>query len=132
MRQRSLSLLILAFLCAIFLMATANAQERKGMISGHVTDSTRAVLQGARVELQPNGPSAVSDNEGQFTLTGVMPGHYTLTVSYLGFAPFSKDVTVTAGQALNVDAALQVEKRSEIVEVRPEREVGEVGAINRE
>src|SRR5262249_12126143 len=108
------------------------AQERKGTVTGHVTDSTHAVLQGARVELKPNGPAAVSDNEGQFVISGVAPGGYKLTVSYLGFSTFSKDVTVTAGQAASVEAVLQVEGRSETIEVRAEREVGEIGALNRE
>jgi len=117
----------------LFFVAPATAQERKGTITGHVTDATHAVLRGAQVELQPSGQTAVSDAQGQFIISGVAPGHYTLTVSAVGFAPFStNDVGVTSGAVLNVDATLQVERHMEVVEVRAEREHGEVEAINRE
>lgn len=132
MRRSLLSLFLLALMCNLFPPAPAAAQERKGTISGRVTDSTRAVLRGARVELQPKGPAAVTDGEGEFTISGLAPGQYKVTISYMGFTPFSTDVTVSAGQPASVDAVLQVERRSEVVEVRPEREVGEVEAINRE
>jgi TonB-dependent receptor len=106
------------------------AQERKATISGHITDADHAVLQGARVELQPNGYKAVSDSQGQFTISDLSPGHYTLTVSYVGFAPFSTELDVTAGQVAKVDATLQIGTHSEVVEVRGERQHGEVEALN--
>jgi len=42
---------------AIFLLLgfSSHAQERKGGISGHVTDVNHDALVGARVEVQPNG-----------------------------------------------------------------------------
>src|SRR5215471_17378734 len=107
------SLFSVALICGLLQPAPLAAQERKGTVTGHVTDATHAVLQGARVELKPNGPTAVSDNEGQFVISGVTPGNYTVTVSYLGFASFSKDVTVTPGQPASIDAVLQIESRSE-------------------
>ncbi len=92
------SLFLSVSIVSVFYLAPATAQERKGIISGRVTDSTHAVLQGARVELQPKGPSVVSDSQGQFTIGGLTPGHYTLTVTAVGFAPFStSDLAVTAG-----------------------------------
>ena len=118
---------------SIFGLLSAGAQERRGAVTGHVTDATGAIVQGARAELQPGGQTAVSDGQGQFTIVGLAPGQYTLTVSAIGFAPFStKDVAVTAGGVMNVDAKLQVEAKTEVVEVRADRERGEVEALNRE
>jgi TonB-dependent receptor len=109
------------------------AQERKGTIIGHVVDATQAVVQGASVELQPGGQTAVSDGQGQFTLTGVAAGRYKITITALGFATFTNnDVAVTAGGVLTLDAALKVETRTEVVEVRAPREHGEVEALNRQ
>src|SRR5215469_12466387 len=117
---------------SIFGLSPACAQQR-GTITGHVTDATRAVVQGAQVALQPGGQTAVSDGQGQFTIAGLAPGQYTLTVSAIGFAQFStKDLAVTAGGVVNVDATLQVEAKTEVVEVRAERQHGEVEALNRE
>ncbi|HEY6271529.1 MAG TPA: TonB-dependent receptor, partial [Terriglobales bacterium] len=122
----------LAFLTALSLVAAA-AQERKGGISGYVTDATRAVVQGAKVAVQPGGQTAVSDGQGQFTITGLAPGRYTVTVSAIGFAAFtSNDVAVTSGGIVNVDAKLAIETHTEVVDVRAPREHGEIEALNRE
>jgi len=118
---------------SIFLLLgfSSHAQERKGSMSGHVTDVNHDALVGARVELQPNGYAVVTDAQGMFTISDLTPGKYTLTVSYVGFKPFSKDVTVAAG-VTNADAMLDIETVNEQVIVPGERERGEVEAINRE
>lgn len=121
-------------ICALQLMVifSATAQEKKGTITGRVTDASAAVLQGARVKLEPTEQYSVSNSDGSFTLSGVNPGHYTLTVSYLGFSEFKQAVDVTAGGAANVNAVLQVAAASQEVTVHADREFGEVEAINRE
>ena len=108
------------------------AQKGSGTIEGRVTDPAHDALRGARVELQPKGLTAVSDDQGQLTFTGIPSGNYTLTVSYIGFSQFSAPVTVTAGQVVQVDASLKIGAVSEEVLVRGEREHGELEAINRE
>jgi len=107
------------------------AQERKGSITGSVTDASHGVLKGARVELQPKGQQAVSDAQGQFAISDLPPGAYTLTISYVGLAPFSQAVTVTAGET-HVDAELQVAAAADSITVTAERPRGEAEAINRE
>jgi len=118
---------------SIFLLLgfSSHAQEKKGSISGHVTDVNHDALVGARVEVQPNGYAVTTDAQGAFTISDLTPGKYTLTVSYVGFKPFSKDVTVAAG-VTNADAMLDIETVNEQVIVPGERERGEVEAINRE
>lgn len=107
------------------------AQSGKGTISGHVVDASGAVLQGARIELQPKGISVVSNGHGEFELTGLAAGGYKLTVSYLGFQTFEKQVTLEAGQAMRLDTRLDVASKNETVIVTAERVFGEVEAINR-
>ena len=131
--RKSLCFLIAVIMCSMLALIPAAAQDRKGAISGHVTDATQAVVQGARVEVQPGGQTAVSDGQGQFTISGLAPGRYKVTVSAIGFAVFSNnDVAVTAGGVVNVDAALNIEATTQVVEVRAGRERGEVEALNRE
>jgi len=129
-------LLFAQFRLGLFLIlcgtTAVQAQDRSGSIAGSVKDNTQGVLQGARVELHPDGQAAVSNGQGQFTITGVATGHYTLTVSYIGFTPFSAEVNVVAGQTVNVDAVLQVAKTSEEVNVVAGRQFGELEALNRE
>jgi TonB-dependent receptor len=121
-------------LLAIFLLLgfSSRGQERSGTISGHVTDVNHDALVGARVELQPAGYAVVTDAQGAFTISNLAPGKYTLSFSYVGFKPFSKEVTVASGGVTNSDAALEIETVNQEVIVRGERERGEVEAINRE
>src|SRR5215471_1958412 len=116
----------------VFTMWTTSAfaQQRRGAITGRVSDKEHAVLQGARIEVQPGGKTAVSDSQGQFTVPDVAPGRYTVTISYVGFEPFSSEIEVTPGNVANVDAVLQIGSRTEVVEVRAERQQGEVEALN--
>ena len=88
MRKSLYSLLSVTLILFMLCVIPATAQEGKGTISGRVTDPDHRALQGARVELQPKGPTAVSDDQGQFTIPDVTPGNYTVTISYIGFSPF--------------------------------------------
>ena len=115
---------------ALSCLTPLHGQERRGMITGSVTDVEQSILPGARVELQPGGQSVVSNAQGQFTILNLTAGHYTLTVSYVGFAPFSKELEIAAGQIVHVDAALQIGMQNEVVTVSGERGRGEVEAIN--
>ncbi len=121
-------------LLGIFLLLgfSSRAQERRGSISGHVTDVNHDALVGARVELQPNGYAVTTDAQGAFTISDLAAGKYTLTISYVGFKPFSKDLAVASSGMTNADAMLDIETVNEQVIVPGERERGEVEAINRE
>ena len=130
MRMSARSVLLCLLFCSAVWVAGGMAQERRGTITGRVTDPSGGVLQGAQIDLRPGGNAAVSDGHGDFTITNVVPGKYTLTVSYVGFEPFSSDVNVTGDAAQRVEVTLQVGARSEVVTVRGERERGEVEAIN--
>jgi TonB-dependent receptor len=120
---------VVLFFCVLWVARSAG-QERRGTITGRVTDASQGVLPGARIELQPSGKSAVSDAHGDFTITDIVPGKYALAVSYVGFEPFSTDVNVTGEAATRVEAVLQIGTQSETVTVRGDRERGEVEAIN--
>jgi outer membrane receptor protein involved in Fe transport len=130
MRKSLYSVFLAVLVCNILGLMPLRAQERHGLIMGNVTDAEQGILPGARVELQPGGQSVVSNAQGQFTILNLPAGHYTLTVSYVGFAPFSKELDIAAGQTIHVDAALQIGMQSEIVTVRGDREHGEVEALN--
>ena len=56
---------------------------------------------------------------------------YSVTVSYVGFAPYTGSVTVTAAQTAEIDAVLKVASASDAVVVTADRPFGEAEAINR-
>ena len=116
----------------LWLFSPARAQERKGAIAGHVTDSSGGALIGAQISVQPKGVTVVSDTQGQFFVNDLESGSYTVTITYVGFAPVTKTVVVTAGQSANADAKLEVQSQNLEVLVTAERASGEAEAVNRE
>jgi TonB-dependent receptor len=132
MRKSLHSLFLGTFICYGFWLIPIAAQEHKGTITGRVLDANQGALMGARINLQPTGRAVVSDDQGQFTISDIAPGKYSLAVLYLGFAPFSKEVALTSGEVSNLEAVLQIGSVTDRVIARGERERGEVGALNRE
>jgi TonB-dependent receptor len=120
-------------LLALGLLAiTAAGQSGKGSISGHVTDSAGGVLQGAQVVIEPGPAAVISDAQGTFLVSGLAPGRYTITISYVGFRNATKTVTVSAGQTASADAQLSVQSQNSEVLVTAERASGEAEEINRQ
>ena len=124
-------LLLFTSLLAIF-MSTGFAQNATGSISGTVVDTAGAALQGALIELEPKALTLSSNNLGSFSINNLTPGNYKLTVSYVGFAPYTSEVAVTAGQTTRVSPVLKVATKSEEIIVVGERPHGEAEAINRQ
>src|SRR5882762_5467280 len=122
---------ILSAMLAMLLPALpAVAQERKGNVTGTVQDEAGGALTSALVELQPLGRKVASDGQGQFRMTDVPAGEYTLTVSYVGFSSFTSAVKVDAGQSVNVEARLKIASVNDQVMVTAEQLGGEAEAIN--
>ena len=108
------------------------AQNDKGSVAGHVTDSSGGSLQGAEIELQPTGRIVASNQQGTYFLNNLSPGTYTITVTYVGFSLFTKVVNVVAGHVATVDVKMEVNSQRDSIVVTAERVSGEAEAINRE
>lgn len=121
------------FVVSLLLLGPAKqalAQGQKGAISGHVMDQSGAVLNRALVSIESQDINVATNEQGQFFISGLAPGNYTLTISYVGFATFEKAVDVAAGQTTNVDAKLQVHSENQTVLVTASRATAEAEAVN--
>ncbi len=79
-----------------------------GSINGKVTDAkTRQALAGATVVVQGTSRSATTSSDGRYRIADVAPGTYTLRARYIGYAPGSVSVTVSADQEATADLALE-------------------------
>jgi TonB-dependent receptor len=128
--MRNFLSLLLAIVCSLAVNSPADAQSGKGTIIGTVKDSGNSALQSALVELLPLGRKVVTDDHGQFRITDVLAGEYTLNVSYVGLAVSNVPVVVQAGQETNANPVLQVASQVDQVIVSAERLQGEAEAIN--
>lgn len=96
---------LLALLC--FLPLSLFAQ--KGAISGKVIDAKLAeALIGASVRLDDGAGGAVTDLDGNYTITNVEAGTHKITISYTGYQPKTIDnIVVNTADATTVDVAME-------------------------
>lgn len=66
-----------------------------GIISGQVTDTERHTLPGATIQIESLHTGVTADINGFYKLPNIKPGTYTLKVSYVGYTPIYKKVSVT-------------------------------------
>jgi len=121
--------LLLSVLTLLFTQFVSAQTAHTGIV-GHVTDVGGAVVQHARVELQPSATVATTDDDGNFTISGVAPGTYTLTISNVGFSIFSTRVTVQSAAPIRVNAVLKPGTQNEAITVHADREGGEMEALD--
>ncbi|MFY9530594.1 MAG: TonB-dependent receptor [Candidatus Acidiferrales bacterium] len=132
MRKSLCWLFLVAIMSTVLWPYRAGAQTGTGTITGTVADTAQGALPGAQIVLQPSNVSIASDEQGNFTLRGLAPGTYNVTISYVGFSPFTTSVTVVAGQVANVNAVLKVASQGQEILVTAPRAHGEAEAINEE
>lgn len=95
---------------ALFLVAALTAlpaQAQTGTITGTVFDAeSQNPLPGANVVIQGTQEGATTDSQGEYEITGLSPGEYTIQASFVGYQNLSKEVTVQAGQTSELDFQL--------------------------
>src|SRR2546425_1388945 len=118
-RTLKLTLAIAAF--TVLLPGAAYAQE--GQIAGTVRDSVGAVVPGVLVEvtspaLIEKARSATTDGSGQYRITNLPVGTYTVTFTLQGFSKQQRDsVVLTTGFTAPINATMAVGQRSETITV---------------
>lgn len=91
-------------LAAIPMMVQA---QTAGTVQGRVLNATtQGNLEGVQVRVVGSRTQTVTDSAGRYVLSGVGPGPVTLEFNYLGYQPVTQQVTVVAGQSVNLDATL--------------------------
>jgi hypothetical protein len=87
---------------------TVKPEKGKAAVYGLVSDQSGAVIPNGKATLTGSaGPvSVAADARGLYVVNGLAPGQYKLKVEAPGFATFESDLTVTADQAVEIDAQL--------------------------
>ena len=111
------------FAVAVFLLALfANAQVEQGRFVGRIVDSQDAGVPGASVTVTNTGTNivqtALTDGVGNFVITPVEAGVYSLSVTAKGFeTTTSSNIEVQVGQVVREDLQLRVGATNVTVEV---------------
>lgn len=78
-----------------------------GGVRGRVSNAeTHAPVEGAAVTLHGTNRRAQTRGDGVFTLLGVPEGTFTLEVNSMGFAPHRAQITIAAGQVIDLAIAM--------------------------
>jgi hypothetical protein len=111
-------------LAAVLLLpsTSAHGQVTTATLYGVVRDSTAAAVPGASVSLVNQGTGLtreiVSDSTGEFALTALPTGRYTLRIELSGFKTYTNEgVELVAGQTTRQTFTLEIGELTEVITV---------------
>src|SRR5713226_8641558 len=109
-------------LCLVMSLARLAGQTTTGSIVGTVNDPSGAVISGANITVTNMDTGiavkAASDSTGNYVVTPLAIGRYSVTVEAAGFKKSVRtDITVNVQDRVRVDIALEVGAVTDTVEV---------------
>jgi hypothetical protein len=128
--------ILLSTALLLALAGSVDAQEFRATVKGQVVDTSQGALPGATVTVrnQETGEvaTAVTNNEGNYTIPYHRPGLYSVTVEMSGFQKFVQpDMRLEVSQVAVVNAKLGVGGLTESVNVSAEAPLLETSNANR-
>jgi hypothetical protein len=111
---------------ALLIMCAALMAQGPGSVRGQVLDPSGAAIPKATVTV--SGPNnvvkvATTDNDGNFAVTGLPPGKYTIRIIATGFNMLEKAGVDVSGRPLTFDARMTVETSKQEVTVSDTQQV---------
>lgn len=122
----------LIFILVIFTSQSLLGQN-KATLTGDIKDKlTSDELIGATVVIVESNLGTVTDLDGHYRLNSIIPGDYTVEISYLGYKSITKSISLESGQVLTLDASLSYESIvAEEVVISAQAE-GQIASINQQ
>jgi hypothetical protein len=119
---RTVSRFALFFMLLALFSSSLTAQSTFGTILGTVKDVTGAVVPGATITVTNKGTSsqrtATSDGSGEFTLSNIDVGNYSVAITAPGFEKYSlPELSLTARESRRIDASLKLGQADQTVTV---------------
>src|SRR5687768_11171709 len=112
-------------LAVLFAAGTAAAQQGTSEVRGRVLDSQGAVLPGVSVTIRNQDTGmfreTVSNADGTYFVSGIVPGPYEISAELQGFKKFNRrDVRLEIGRTITLDLQMEVGGLEELVTVTGE------------
>ena len=106
-------------------LAQLAGQEARGTLRGRVTDPSRAVVVGARVDSANTQTgvhfASVTNGSGDFLIPYLVPGPYSITIESPGFRTYQRTgIVVRVNDSVAVDVTLELGQASQTVQVSAE------------
>lgn len=124
--------LIISFILTF--LGTELLAQRTGSIKGQVTDKeTGETLPGVNIIIRGSSLGAASDLDGNYTISNIRPGEYSIEISYIGYErQLITGVAVEAGREsrLDIKLGMQVLSADEEIVVIGEKPIFDVEKSN--
>lgn len=93
-------------LAAVSLILTPAIAFAQNTLTGRIIDANGSALPGAEIVVRETGQRVVTDRQGRFIVPSLPEGQATLEVTYRGLQTTSREVSITAASANDVEIAL--------------------------
>jgi hypothetical protein len=121
MRSSIIRAFVLAVAALVLLSNLSVAQKVTGDITGTVTDSSGAVVAGAKVDIENAGTglkrSVTTNQSGTYRIAELPIGTYKMSATASGFKTVTRDTQVASAQITTSDFVLAVGSQAEVVNV---------------
>ena len=122
--------------CLLFCGAAAYAQDFRANIVGLVVDPSKAPIANAIVNATHDDTnvsrSTATNAEGMYTLVGLEPGRYTVTITAAGFSMVRRSgIVLQMAQRLNLPITMEVGQVTESITVVGQQELVETATASR-
>lgn len=87
-------------LAVLMMTLSVMSYAQSGLFTGQVTDNQKLSLPGAILRLSPGNIHTITDMYGKFQFLNVPAGDYQLTVTYIGYNSYVKQVKIVSGRLL--------------------------------
>jgi iron complex outermembrane receptor protein len=93
------------------------AQSEHGTLNGRIVNAEGEPVAGSSITFQSTTLGTITDANGLFTLSGIDPGSYILTVSNVGYTAHTQSLRITKGQNpfLNLQLSESKEELKEVI-----------------
>ncbi len=113
----------LALILFVLVFCQLNAQ---GTVKGVVTDKANGeLLLGATVIIESSGNGTMTDFDGNYTITNLEPGDYTLVGRFIAYQTLKQNIKISGNETITLDFSLEssviVIDNEAVVEVRQNR-----------
>ena len=115
--MKRFSFVLLMQLICLVTLANPNSVDGSLKITGRVTDENGNALVGATVVIDNSLQGVSTNRDGEFTLTTLRAGSYSIAVSFIGYEKQVIDINLTANELV-------------LVQLKPESIMGEAVVVS--
>ena len=97
----------LLVILSIFLMTVFLYPQNGGTITGNIKNQEGSPLVGVNVMLKEQQMGDATDSRGNYRITGIPAGNYTLVATYIGYSKKTQEIDIQSGETLEIDFNLE-------------------------